>query len=265
MFKQRLLTSLVLVPLVFLAIFCTNIWMLGSIVLLLVLVGTWEWAQLIPITRLVSKLLFILILVFLIVVNIYLFDVWLIAGLILWAGILAAVITFPVSQPFWGNRIVVAGFCLLLLPLFVTSCLAVYDHVQGKALIVYLLCLVWATDIGAYLAGKCWGRHKLIPRVSPGKTIEGAMGGLLLSMLIATIAGYYFKPAVITNWYALAIATTLMAMLGDLFISMLKRRSKLKDTGRIFPGHGGILDRLDSLIAATPLFYYGLTFWAVIS
>ncbi len=265
MFKQRLLTSLVLVPLVLFAIFYANVWILTAVVLVLVLIGAWEWTQLIPLNSLVSKIFFISILLLLIVLSKHGFDDWLIVGLVLWAVILLAVITFPASQAFWGNRIIVSGFCLLLLPLFVTSCLAVYEHAQGKALIIYLLCLVWATDIGAYLVGKNWGRHKLIPRVSPGKTVEGAIGGLLLAMLIAQIGVFYFKPASIAIWYIVAVLTTLMAMLGDLLISMLKRRSKLKDTGRIFPGHGGVLDRLDSLIAATPLFYYGLTFLAVVS
>ena len=133
---------------------------------------------------------------------------------------------------------------------------------DGHAWVLYLLTLVWAADIGAYFAGKYWGRHKLIPRVSPGKTVEGAVGGFVLSMLV-TLAGFaYFHPQSIGIWFLIAALTTLISMLGDLFISMLKRRSQLKDTGHILPGHGGVLDRLDSLIAAAPMIYCGLRFLA---
>jgi len=135
-----------------------------------------------------------------------------------------------------------------------------HQRSHGSDLIVYLLCLVWAADIGAYLAGKCWGRHKLIPRVSPGKTVEGMMGGFLLTMLVAFVAYWYFRPVYSFLWFVIAAGIMLISLLGDLFISMLKRRRNLKDTGQIFPGHGGVLDRLDSLIAALPLFYLGLHF-----
>ena len=137
---------------------------------------------------------------------------------------------------------------------------AIYGDPQGKHLIVYLLCLVWATDTGAYLGGKRWGSIKLIPNVSPGKTLEGACSGFLFAMMVASIAYFCFKPHAILPWYSLAIAIALISMLGDLSISMLKRRTQVKDTGSIFPGHGGVLDRIDSLIAAAPLFYCGLQY-----
>ena len=265
MFRHRLLTSLVLVPLVLFAIYYANIWILGTAILLLVLIGTWEWTQLIPILHFVGRIFFTLILLLFIAINKHWFNDWLLCNLVLWVAILVSVMTFPMSQTFWGNRIIVSGLCLFLLPLFANTMLEIYEHPQGKSLIVYLLFIVWATDIGAYLAGKRWGRHKLIPQVSPGKTIEGAMGGFIFAMLIATIARYYFNPHSMIIWYAIAIGTTLISMLGDLLISMLKRRCKLKDTGQLFPGHGGVLDRLDSLIAAAPFFYYGLTFMAISS
>ncbi len=265
MFKQRFITAIILVPLVLLAIYYANIWILRAVVLLLTLACAWEWTQLIPINRLVSRIFFTVLLLVVVELGGYWFDAWLLCGLVAWVGILLAVLMFPASQRFWGHRIVVGGACLLLLPVFANSIAAIYEHAQGKSLIVYLLFLVWATDIGAYLAGKRFGGHKLIPRVSPGKTVEGALGGFLMAMVIAIIGNFYFNPRDMVIWYALAVAVILISMLGDLSISMLKRRSKLKDTGRIFPGHGGVLDRLDSLIAAAPLFYYGLPFLAIAS
>ncbi len=260
MFKARLLTSLVLVPLVLCLIYYANLWVLMAVILLLVVLGGWEWLQLVPVKRLVTKFIFILVLLLLVYASVHWLNEWLMGGLVAWGMILLAVLTYPASETLWGYRFIVMGACLLLLPLFASSIAAIYQHEQGKDFIVYVLCLVWSADTGAYLAGKCWGRHKLIPLVSPGKTVEGALGGFFLVMGVATIGYLYFKPESIGFWYAIAVGTALISMLGDLFISMLKRRSKLKDTGHIFPGHGGVLDRLDSLIAAAPLFYCGLSF-----
>lgn len=263
MFRQRLLTSLILVPLVLLAIYYANMWLLGTIIFALVIVGTWEWTQLIPINYFVNKAIFILMVLLTLELSKYWLDTWLVIGLLLWGLLLLAVLTFPASQTVWGRGYIVGGVCLVFLPLFANTLAAIYEHPQGKSLIVYLLCLVWATDIGAYLAGKRLGQHKLIPRVSPGKTIEGAVGGFLLALLVAISGYFYFHPHSAVIWYVVAVAVTLISTVGDLLISMFKRRSKLKDTGQIFPGHGGVLDRLDSLIAAAPLFYYGLSFLAI--
>ena len=264
MFRQRLLTSLMLVPLVLLAIYYANMGFLGSIVVLLVIACGWEWTQLVPISNRITKLFFILGLLFMTWLSMHWFYDWLIVGLMLWVFILVAVLSFPASQAFWGNRISVSAACFILLPLFASSFAALYQHANGKDMIVYLLCLVWATDIGGYLVGKGIGHHKLIPKVSPGKTLEGSSGGFLLAMLVAIIGYFYFRPYSVGIWVGIAVGTTLISMLGDLFISMLKRRCKLKDTGHLIPGHGGVLDRLDSLIAALPLFYCGLSFLATI-
>ena len=263
MFRQRLLTSLVLIPLVLLAIFYAKLWFLSVIVGLLVVAGGWEWLQLIPIQSIINKIFFIMALIMLVGLCPHWFDQWLLSGLVFWGLITLAVLTFPASQTTWGNRTVVGGSGLFLLPLFASALAAIYQQAQGPPLIVYLLCLVWATDIGAYLAGKRFGRHKLIPLVSPGKTMEGASGGILLAMLVALIGYFYFKPDSPVIWYFMALVTVLISMVGDLVVSMLKRRSKIKDTGAIFPGHGGVLDRLDSLIAAAPIFYFFLSFLVI--
>ncbi len=260
MFRQRLLTTLVLVPLVLMALYYANPWMLGAVLLSIIVAGGWEWMQLIPVVRLSHKIIFLSVLLLAVWACAYWLDYWLAAGLVLWGFIFIAVLTFPASQMVWGHPVIVGGACLLLLPLLGSVMVAVYLYPQGKDLVVYLLSLVWAADIGAYLTGKWCGRHKLIPQVSPGKTVEGALGGLLTALLVAFFAYLYFQPANVIIWFVTATATILISMLGDLFISMLKRRSQLKDTGHIFPGHGGVLDRLDSMIAALPIFYIGMRF-----
>ncbi|MGM9452540.1 phosphatidate cytidylyltransferase [Legionella bozemanae] len=259
MFLQRLITTLILVPLVLWLIFYGNQWLLAGIVLLVFFAASRECLQLIPLKNWVFQAGFLVLMFFCLWACNYFFSYWLYAGLIIWALNILAILCFPESQKYWGYPVIVAAVCLLLLPLFVQSLIHLYYLPHGKTLLVYLLFLIWVSDTGAYISGKLLGKHKLIPRVSPGKSWEGVAGGVILSMLIAWVGYSYFNPAAAVYWFVLAICTIIIAIFGDLFISILKRRCHLKDTGAIIPGHGGILDRLDSLIAALPLFYFGLT------
>lgn len=258
MFKQRTLTALALVPLVLLAIYYGDPKFLATLVVLITVALGWEWLALIPIKQGYQKVAFILILLLLLVPSVLWLAHWLILALPLWGLILLAILFYPQSQAIWGYRLIVAGCCLYLLPLLASAARALYQLPQGQDLLLYVMCLIWAIDIGAYLIGKQWGRHKLIPLVSPGKTLEGLLGGLLFGLIVVIIGWFYFKPHYFSAWVLVSIATLLISVVGDLFISMLKRRCDLKDTGYIFPGHGGILDRLDSMIAALPLFYWGV-------
>ena len=134
---------------------------------------------------------------------------------------------------------------------------------------MYVFLLVWCADSGAYFVGRKLGKRKLAPNVSPNKSIEGLIGGLLTSSIVAFFVGYYFLPSGIAllAFLILAGVTTLSSVLGDLFESMLKRRAGMKDSGSILPGHGGVLDRIDSLLSATPIFAFGvwvLTSWGVL-
>lgn len=260
MFRQRLLTAMVLIPLVFAAIYYANYWVFLTVVLLLTTGCALEWVKLIPVRSVAMNALFIALLLAGCYVIQWSLNYWLFAGLILWLFILIFVYQFPRLKDVWGQPWIVAFFCLALLPLFTQSLIEIFLMKHGRELIVFLLLLVWSTDTGAYLAGKQWGRHKLIPGVSPGKTFEGVAGGFFLAMVVALAGFYYFQPNSALNWFLIAISVTLISLLGDLFISMLKRRSHIKDTGHILPGHGGILDRLDSLIAAAVFFYSGLLF-----
>ena len=263
MFKQRLLTALVLIPLVLAIIYYANIWIMELVVLILVVAAGWEWTKLVPLNSLLFKLLFIPVLLFFIVLSSIWLKLYLVVGFLLLVLILLAVLTFPNSEAYWGQRIFVGLASLIILPLFANSLGAIYQYPQGKSLFVYLLVLVSVTDSGAYLVGKRWGRNKLIPKVSPGKTIEGAAAGLILAMLVAGMGYFYFDYNLNFIWFFLAFVTALVSILGDLFISMLKRRVKLKDTGSILPGHGGILDRIDGLIVALPLFYAGFSWFFI--
>lgn len=260
MFMQRLITSLILIPLVLLTLFYGPTWFLMTLVILVLLAAGRECWQLIPLRHLSSQIGFLVLLLAGLWGCGQVFSFWLVGGLLIWFICFVAIITFPKSQAYWGYAPVVACTFLLLLPLFLQSLIHLYYKPQDQALIVYLLCLVWAADIGAYLAGKRWGSHKLIPQVSPGKSWEGAIGGFILVLIVASVGLAYFKPLSWVNWFLLATLLTIVSIFGDLFISILKRRCHLKDTGTLIPGHGGILDRLDSLIAAMPFFYFGINY-----
>lgn len=259
MFMQRLITTLVLVPLVLLMLFYAPAWLLGGVVLLILLAAGRECWQLIPLHTLPLQAGYLALLVLGLWVCDLLFPYWLILGLIAWVFNCVAIVTFPKSQNYWGYPVLVAGICLLLLPLFIQCLIHLYYLPEGKTLLVYLLFLIWASDIGAYVVGKRLGTHKLIPQVSPGKSWEGTLGGYFLAMIVAGVGFVHFNPKSLLLWFGLALLTVTISIFGDLFISILKRRCHLKDTGTLIPGHGGVLDRLDSTIAALPLFYFGLT------
>jgi len=149
-------------------------------------------------------------------------------------------------------------------PLYVGLCLG---HLlttralpDGEFLIFGLFLITWAADIGAYYAGTSLGRHKLAPSISPNKTVEGLVGGLMASILTAFLVQAWFLPSwTMVDCVALAFLLTAAGLLGDLTESAMKRGAGVKDSGGLIPGHGGMLDRLDSLLFTAPAFYYYVT------
>ena len=142
----------------------------------------------------------------------------------------------------------------MLLPLY-NALIALY--LASPAILLGVLLIVWAADTGAFAAGKLFGRVKLAPKISPGKTWEGVIGGLLTVAILAAAGAYLFDARVdVLVPFCLAIACA--SVVGDLTVSMFKRTAGLKDSGTLFPGHGGVLDRVDSVAAAAPLFALGI-------
>ena len=255
MFKQRFFTSVILIILVLIGIFYANDSVLLSIMSVLCAAMAWEWSFLIPIVHKNMKILFIIALLFFILGIHYLFVPSLWMNGVLWLCILWAVVRYPRSGSIWGHVWLMTGVAWFALGLFANTLWALFHQSQGRLLFIYVLNIVWATDIGAYMFGKLWGKHRLIPQVSPGKTVEGSLGGIALGFGVSILGYLYFQPQHASIWFVQAGILIGTAIVGDLWISMLKRRVKMKDTGRILPGHGGILDRLDSLLACLPMFY----------
>ncbi len=157
-----------------------------------------------------------------------------------------------------GTRVLETVFrqtaAVVYLPLFLSCLVFIRNGESGPAWIYFLLCVVFAGDIGAFYVGTHLGRHKLSPAISPGKTLEGAAGGLASNLVVGLAFRTLFLPELPLGLTAVfCLAAGLAAQLGDLFESMLKRAAGVKDSGGIFPGHGGLLDRIDALLFAAPV------------
>ncbi|MHB8845579.1 MAG: phosphatidate cytidylyltransferase, partial [Nitrospirota bacterium] len=135
---------------------------------------------------------------------------------------------------------------------------AIHAGSPGKRWLVFLFLVIWASDTGAYYAGTTWGKHRLYEKISPKKSIEGLVGGTLASAVVAVLCTVWLVPAM--GWAEAVFVGALLALVGtvgDLVESLLKRSAGVKDSGTLIPGHGGILDRMDSMLFAAPvLFYY---------
>ena len=184
------------------------------------------------------------------------------AGCLWWCLALLCVRAYPGMASLWSSRIVRGCMGLaILLPAWLAALFLLQVEGRGAAMVVMVL-IVAAADIGAYFTGRALGKHALSPRVSPGKTWEGLWGGVV-SVAAASVVRWNLLPPrfdhlSLTAALLVALATGLASVLGDLTVSMVKRKSGLKASGSLLPGHGGILDRLDSLCAAAPTFALSL-------
>ena len=156
-----------------------------------------------------------------------------------------------------GTRVALLAGFFVLAPAAVALAHLVLIEPHGRELLLFLVALVAAADVGAYFGGRRFGRRKLAPFVSPGKTWEGLVSGLLAAAVIA-VGGAALFAMPWAKWLLLCLAVALVSVIGDLVESMFKRRAGLKDSGSLLPGHGGVLDRIDSLTAAGPVFLLGL-------
>ncbi len=214
--------------------------------------------------------------------NAYLVSYWLLASL-LWFSPSAAYFLLLSAVVFWGwacysvlrfpsgSSALRRGWFTSAIGLLVflsawQSLVSLKALPQGAWLLIWIFVLVWGTDIGGYFIGRAWGRNKLATRVSPGKTWEGAWGGAALALAVTLAMAIFLSPYRdfgLATWLWLLMAMFLIALsiMGDLFESVLKRVSGVKDSGGIMPGHGGLLDRVDALIAVLPLFALMMAFW----
>ena len=257
MLRQRVITALVLAPLVLLVVFWLPHMATMAVLAALVIAAAWEWSAFPGFTQQAARLAYVAI-VCLAIAAAWAFgveraelDSVMYAAVLWWVFALVWIATAPARV----NRVTaaVAGF-LVLIPVWVAL---VRLHSRGPELMLFLLLLVVTADVGAYFAGRQFGRNKLAPRVSPGKTWEGVFGGVAAAVLMAAI-GVWWLDVSAAPFLGLCIIAVVASIIGDLTESLFKRHAGLKDSGSLLPGHGGLLDRVDSVTAAAPVFLVGL-------
>ena len=271
MLKQRVITGALLAAAALLAITLLHALALTIVLALVMLLACWEWSDLAGLGNKLTRgvycgiaacaiaALLELTQLFDDLPNLHAVRAVLMVAALWWGVALVLVKTFPNSAPAWSA--VAVRLLMGLLTLIPAWLALVYLRAQlnGEWKIVFLLSLVAAADIGAYFSGKAFGKRKLARTVSPGKSWEGFWGGLAFSMLIALAVWWvYWRTLPLLTWLLVIAFTVLASVLGDLLESMIKRQRGVKDSGSLLPGHGGILDRFDSISAAAPIFALGL-------
>ena len=290
MLKQRIITALILAPVALAAIFLLPLKWFAFAIAGVFILATKEWAGLVDNNnqKLPNALIVgysLLLGASLMVVPPDVVHIWqvvnneivlnpIVCGILLvgaawWLVCLSLVLSYPGSAKAWSqNNLIKVLFGIVTLIPFFWAILALrsydfaHDQQAGSWLVMLVMLLVWGADSGAYFVGKKFGKNKLAPKVSPGKTREGFFGGVLVSMLIALIAAVVMavtpQGELDSSKFVIVVFTCLLtslaSTLGDLNESMFKREAGIKDSGTLLPGHGGILDRIDSLTAALPIF-----------
>jgi phosphatidate cytidylyltransferase len=286
MLKQRIITALLLLPAVYFLIFSLRLEIFVAVILVIAYLMALEWAKLAGFSKPTHSSYFALA-VSAINLSIWYFservEVWpsiswpnyfhldlpLVILLISLVAIFVAVmivLTFSTNNSWWQAKLSKSLLGIILLPAFFISFVSIRNvgysagnDVYGGTLLLYMLLLIWAADIGAYFSGKAFGKTKLT-QVSPNKTWEGAIGGLILSCTVGWF-GISVLDLNVDNkllFITVIVFLAIISVFGDLFESALKRAANIKDSGNLLPGHGGLLDRLDSTITVAPVFY--LTF-----
>ena len=265
MLKQRIVTAAVLGLALVAVILWAPAWVALAIFALVVLMGAWEWSNFARFPAAAAHWLYVAC------VALVMMLVWrysqseqqlqtlLLATLLWWAVAFAWIVLAPGAH---NRATVVASGVLVLVPAWVAIAHLYLGPPQapslsGPQLVLFLLLLVWAADTGAFFVGRRFGRIRLAPRVSPSKTWEGVLGGLAAAVAVAALGASWFHLRHVA-FLSLCLAVVLISIVGDLTESMFKRYAGVKDSGAIFPGHGGVLDRIDSITAAAPTFLLGL-------
>ncbi len=253
MLKKRILTAVVALAVLAVVLFVVPAIAARIVISLLMLGAAWEWSGFIFSKEDRRRFVYVLFIAALMAVIFFelpdavLVDLVLKVALGWWLAALAWIFFFPtpIANP-------VAWICgaLVIVPAWLALDLL---YLKKQELLLFALLIVWIADIGAYFAGKGFGKVKLAPQISPGKTWEGVLGGLSAVMIVAAM-GSKMLEIDIAILLPFCLAVAMSSIVGDLTVSMFKRNAGVKDSGSLFPGHGGVLDRVDGVAAAAPLF-----------
>lgn len=263
MLKQRIITAFVLLFAFLGALFLVSWEVFAFIIGAALGVGAWEWARLAGLHKTVAQIaftLFVSVIAILIAVysewarNEQVFQTVMAVACGWWVFALVLVKSYPNTVVLWGSSFfrLLMGI-LVLIPAWL-GCVYLRQQSSGAVLVLFVVFIVAAADIGAYFTGKAIGKTKLAPTVSPGKSWEGVGGGSVFAVVIALLFNFLFSANALLPLVLIAVPTALVSVVGDLLESMIKRHRGVKDSSQLLPGHGGVLDRIDGLVAAIPVF-----------
>lgn len=257
--KKRVVTAVVLIAILLAVVLWLPAKITVLVLALVVLAGAWEWSAFLRAPSVAWRATYVALLAVLMPVAWYVTqepsgrNAVMLVALVWWLVALAWVMFAPRRVSSWTAAL--AGI-LALVPAWIALA-RMLDLERGAEWILFALLLVWAADIGAFFVGRRFGRTRLAPEVSPGKTWEGVLGGVAASVVIAWLGGGWFDIPV-NRFLPLCLAAVGFSIVGDLTESLLKRFAGVKDSGSLFPGHGGVMDRIDSVTGAAPILFYGL-------
>lgn len=261
MLVQRVITGAILIALVLLVLFVLPASVFLFLSALVMLYAAWEWTNFMSLNTLFTRLAYI-VLIFLVALllyaNVMAIYIFIMVTFVWWLVHVLLVVSYPSTTMIWASRPVQGLTGVLLLVSCWFSVLTI--DLVTPWLVLALFLIIWGTDICAYFSGRAWGKKKLLPHVSPGKTWAGFWGALVSAIVLGLIficVVPEFRQAKVFV-FVLTIVTMLFSVLGDLVESMYKRNAGIKDSGKLLPGHGGLLDRIDSLTAAAPIFLLGM-------
>jgi len=267
---QRIITAALLAPLAILGVVALPTQYFSLALGAVVLAGAWEWAGLAGWARGTERAAYVLI-VGVLLVAISQWDGFVMPGwghgwqLLSMMGLIWWCVALGLVARFEGGAAIrlldrpavhaLIGWLILLPAWAALVAVHQYDRI-GPLLVLFLMAIIWGADTGAYFAGRRFGQRRLCPRTSPGKSWAGVVGGLFAAGLFSAAAGFFAALPLEQGLalVALSLGATLLSVLGDVTESLFKRRIGVKDSGRLLPGHGGVLDRIDSLTAAAPFF-----------
>lgn len=266
MLRERIVTALILAPALLWVLLWAPSIVTTIVIAVAILIGAWEWGRFCGWTDARKRFAYVgCVGAAMVLVSIAgrsqlgMTSVWMVA--LAWWGLAFGWLAFA-PERVTALRAAIAGV-LVLAPTWLA--LNELQSAPGRepGYLLFVLVLVFSADIGAFAAGRALGRVKLAPRVSPGKTWEGVIGGLLAVTVVAVVGARWFDQPT-SRFLALCVAVAIVSIVGDLTESMFKRHVGLKDSSGLLPGHGGILDRIDSITAAAPVFALGLVWFGVL-
>ena len=259
--KLRVMTALVLAPAVLAGVVLLPLSYFALFIFVLAGLGLYEWAALTGFAHWAGKLAYVGVCgacIFLLWTRPDWWAMALAAVCVFWVMACVFVVGYPVGRALVHRRAWMALSGVVVFSGAWLGLVVLKQQAAGHWLVIWVLIVVWAADIGAYFAGRAFGKRKLAPRVSPGKTWEGAFGGMSASLAfgagLAWALGWLTGGWLAGGWIVLIVGLSVVSIFGDLFESAIKRAREVKDSGGLLPGHGGVLDRIDSIVAVAPVF-----------